>query len=424
MNSSLIYSIKLKQQTPMIHFQYHEDGATLRATEVKPKLDKFIINHCIENEIDYDNWLLGDKAHKALNYKMKIQVSGEAKITDNISKSYFGNMGLEYTEDGYKKTVFYHGDINLTILSNLPKLIKKINELIGIFFLLHNFGTRQNKGFGSFQVTYKNGTIVRLSPKEILSNYVKNYFYIKNSEYKYRIKKRGFNREKEGYDIALDDVKMIYGFMKSGYNFTKRYNELTRKMVPSDTPKDYFRGFIFRYFQRDKNGNIINDKAFIKQRILSTEHKNDIIGEKIIKGKEYRFVRAMLGLSGSIKFNHVNGRPEIFNYNKSAIERFQSPIFFKIIDEYIFIIPRNVPNEILDKNFYFSNSESDNEHYEPVEKEKIKTPFKFNTYEFLKEFAADFNKKDEKKGGEISINESLNNNLRRAKFLFIERVGE
>lgn len=33
----------LKQHTPIIHFQHDQAGATLRASEVKPKLDKFII---------------------------------------------------------------------------------------------------------------------------------------------------------------------------------------------------------------------------------------------------------------------------------------------------------------------------------------------------------------------------------------------
>ena len=36
---------ELKQQTPMIHFQSKEPGACLRATEVKPKLDRFIIEN-------------------------------------------------------------------------------------------------------------------------------------------------------------------------------------------------------------------------------------------------------------------------------------------------------------------------------------------------------------------------------------------
>ncbi|HEC99336.1 MAG TPA: hypothetical protein ENN18_03005 [Proteobacteria bacterium] len=34
--------IKLKQHTPIIHFQHDQKGATLRATELKPKLDRYI----------------------------------------------------------------------------------------------------------------------------------------------------------------------------------------------------------------------------------------------------------------------------------------------------------------------------------------------------------------------------------------------
>ena len=35
-------NIELKQITPMLHFQGNETEATLRATELKPKLDRFI----------------------------------------------------------------------------------------------------------------------------------------------------------------------------------------------------------------------------------------------------------------------------------------------------------------------------------------------------------------------------------------------
>lgn len=35
--------VTLKQHTPLIHFQHDQYGATLRASEVKPKLDKFIL---------------------------------------------------------------------------------------------------------------------------------------------------------------------------------------------------------------------------------------------------------------------------------------------------------------------------------------------------------------------------------------------
>ena len=43
-------TIKLKQHTPLIHFQHDQEGATLRASEVKPKLDKFVLNNLTQNE--------------------------------------------------------------------------------------------------------------------------------------------------------------------------------------------------------------------------------------------------------------------------------------------------------------------------------------------------------------------------------------
>jgi hypothetical protein len=39
--------IQLKQHTPIIHFQHDQAGATLRASEVKPKLDRFLIEMLI-----------------------------------------------------------------------------------------------------------------------------------------------------------------------------------------------------------------------------------------------------------------------------------------------------------------------------------------------------------------------------------------
>ena len=42
-NLSCVITYELKQETPIIHFQHNQSGATLRATEVKPKLDRFII---------------------------------------------------------------------------------------------------------------------------------------------------------------------------------------------------------------------------------------------------------------------------------------------------------------------------------------------------------------------------------------------
>ena len=81
--------IKLKQHTPLIHFQHDQEGATLRASEVKPKLDKFIVERDFENDFDKcKQYLIGyatdpntlkslkekfDKGYRALNYKIRIE---------------------------------------------------------------------------------------------------------------------------------------------------------------------------------------------------------------------------------------------------------------------------------------------------------------------------------------------------------------
>ncbi len=68
-----ILTFKLKQHTPIIHFQHDQHGATLRASELKPKLDKFLIKNFKEEEIDYKKWLIGKGEHDALDYKVKIE---------------------------------------------------------------------------------------------------------------------------------------------------------------------------------------------------------------------------------------------------------------------------------------------------------------------------------------------------------------
>ena len=72
--------IKLKQHTPLIHFQHDQDGATLRASEVKPKLDKFILTELGKGnyiagckQAKESGWLVGKGDHPSLNYKIKIE---------------------------------------------------------------------------------------------------------------------------------------------------------------------------------------------------------------------------------------------------------------------------------------------------------------------------------------------------------------
>ena len=81
---------KLKQQTPMIHFQYNQKGATLRATEVKPKLDKFILSK-MNHEAEMSGWFIKDT--KALNYKLRFFVENYDENNPTISES--GDLEIE-----------------------------------------------------------------------------------------------------------------------------------------------------------------------------------------------------------------------------------------------------------------------------------------------------------------------------------------
>lgn len=109
---------KLVQHTPLIHFQHSEPHACLRATEVKPKLDRFLIEQLEKDDRFGDGrwkkWFVGDGSQQSFDYMMRITPNSEqvdrtqsieraiAKIENQdykhfheIHKNYFGNMASE-----------------------------------------------------------------------------------------------------------------------------------------------------------------------------------------------------------------------------------------------------------------------------------------------------------------------------------------
>ena len=100
----------------MIHFQHSEPGATLTATEAKPKLDRFLKRKA-KNEIK-KSWLIGES--DALNYKMRI-VSRSSSIVDLGNKKVYPN----YYGDKEKKGVI--SDSVLTVICFIPELLGLIN---------------------------------------------------------------------------------------------------------------------------------------------------------------------------------------------------------------------------------------------------------------------------------------------------------
>ncbi len=134
-------SVILKQQTPMIHFQSGEEGATIRGSDLKPRLDKFL---------GYDS------KNKETSYKVKISTEFTQKVSFfNKSISSDENMKKMFFTANPKKQLFkytIYKKIELEFFSFNKNVLEKIRKNIEFFFVLNNFGKRQTKGFGGFTV--------------------------------------------------------------------------------------------------------------------------------------------------------------------------------------------------------------------------------------------------------------------------------
>lgn len=169
----------LEQITPLIHFQPKEVNPTLRVTEVKPKLDRFIIEKIGKGayvsvrksvRTKYKGWFIKkDDEVYALDYKMQIVPNSAVSVNKiegyfgfdaqgNVIKSpmFFANMSNSQNEDFFVKKEFsFCPKLKLFILLSDEKLKENIKDSINEFFLLTNFGMRQSKGYGSFIIPQK-----------------------------------------------------------------------------------------------------------------------------------------------------------------------------------------------------------------------------------------------------------------------------
>lgn len=361
--------IKLRQHTPLIHFQHDQDGATLRASEVKPKLDKFIIEKTQTDSIS-SNWFTGKKEEerKSLAYKIRItpvgvqkhkemiflkkgEKDGEETLLSDRFPSYFGNlMSLEEFENGkpYKKTSFYD-EIEIEIFTYDESLRNKIKEVITGFFWSNNFGTRQSKGFGSFTVSHIDGTKVPLPNPPSGTHYLQ----IENP-----IELRGI----------FEVIDYYWKRLKSGINYSKYKikDKITKKYKWVCDPAGYQKSFLFEYINTylSPADQYTWEKRWLKETFFGiTVRKNS---------KTPKYVRGLLGLQDKFEFiskdfcnpdsiekNEMIKAFEIKSikpvHRDGEIDRIKSPLIFKpIIDRwhtYIYVIvdDLHLSNEIYGK---------------------------------------------------------------------------
>lgn len=450
---------KLVQHTPLIHFQHSEPHACLRATEVKPKLDRFLIEQLEKDDRFGDGrwkkWFVGDGSQQSFDYMMRITPNSEqVERTQSIEraiaraehrspnaslheihKNYFGNMAsgnniqdtVQAIQETFKESLFYKDGLTLTIRCFIPELLTLIDEHIRGFFMMHNFGTRQRKGFGSFTVDISTEPN---APKgfDLVRKYCPNAYYCKLDD-------------NVSADALLNAVWVLSAFLKSGFNRGEG---------------NYVRGFVFRYFQREKNP-LANDKAFVKQKVLRNVYDEATRGEHLHhygNNVRYRYVRGLLGTNENSRFcRDPRGETRedltvhnIYIHSAEGVERFPSPLLFKPIGKFVFILPQKMPDEIFGSEFYILEKNQEEEYDSKATSDQklnylqteckssmIKTPTAEELAPgaksgdealkmFLDAFAKDFNDKTSDKGGGYGIVDLTSRDVLPAEYLRLRPV--
>jgi hypothetical protein len=387
-------TVQLKQHTPIIQFQHYQDGATLRASELKPKLDKFLIAKFKKEHIDYKKWLIGKGEHLALNYKVKIISLGKTtyylplplKLENRKHPNRNSNL-LNYLKEKYEHDVvilaptsfFSNSDkikflkddtidkdkteadkllfalytkdgVEISFDSWEDKIIQKLKSTVTSFFLSNNFGTRQDKGFGSYTVKNIDGKGANILEEELKHNFIKKS---KNSN--------------SDLNKLFDFILGEYQLLKSGKNKPYNKSELFKYFVGKKIKWD--KRFIKKQLDLDRN-KILNKALFWdKKPPIDYDDTTNLYynewGDR--QTNNYKFIRALLGLAEHYEFDVFNsehsGKDREKRYivslihkpkpGKEKIERFPSPIFFKVINGYVYLGINDSYKDILGEKFEF-----------------------------------------------------------------------
>lgn len=306
----------LRQHTPLIHFQHDQAGATLRATEVKPKLDKYIVDQMGGWKNIPKSWLVGNgKAeHEALNYKVRIiDQNAEIVIIEKDAKSvrvndrsfdlvqFFANMGNEYMNR--PRYISWCGNpFRIEIVTTEPLLKQTIENVFLPFLAKSNFGGRQNKGYGSFYIDNEEPILSDVPYLEIASR---------------------------NWNDAILVINYYYQRLKSGINYCY-FNKAKGRITHNEYEPSYLKIYL------SSNGYSEWEKKWLKIKFLGLADD----------GKIRHFNRALLGLPYAFQFIpkksdcNPSKSSQVYPYEKIEIDvaqpqdqrqiaRIKSPITFK-----------------------------------------------------------------------------------------------
>ena len=407
---------KLEQVTPMIHFQGTENGAVIRASDLKPRFDAFLSRYTKDELKAYvlpvNNENQGN-SKKAFDYKIRINNITPSKIAAELKKK--NKKGTEkgiigygacYAELGLSSETVFYESIEVTFIiadrGKDKKLRGIIEKYFPIFISVNSFGLRNNKGYGYFKIKDKKDVYIVED--------IKKYKKIVNDIGVYKI---GIEvKENDGAERiknTLNQIKIFHQIVKSGYNLKKKANnEKRHRFNYSNDEEIYIPSLMlkgYKEFSKDKNKENMTFekkafKLFLKKEgydISNLTRKGGVKPEeefKNIDGEVY-YVRGLLGLAPFYSFRGVTSEKDDLdrfiidikenNIKGNKITRFASPItyipfpaqgyFLMLIDyerinrfrkqagEVDFVIKNEDKNKDKNKNKHFQASIPNEEEY-------------------------------------------------------------
>ena len=328
--------VELKQHTPIIHFQAHQKGATLRGSEIKPLINKY----------------LEKKYHNKYQIKVSLYNSRNAREPDRNNLLFFGNQGI--TNELKKKKTLEDQDITLEIETYFDEeLKKKIAAILPVALALNNFGNRKNKGTGCYFPVEKS--------RYDFENILKEHVCKKNQ---HKVFYWDWVNNKDIYNVIYS-IRLFYSLLKSGITIKSK-----EKSVRTDYPS-----LLYQYFL---NTGITWERAKIKKD-WSIGHDTRTELPKS-HSDNFKFIRAVLG-TGDIQSWMSEGITLKVEFPKE-FDRIPSSLFFKIFtnevnssNARVYFWTSDSYKEILNKKFEFSCS--------PKRNITIESPGSFNMEEFL-----------------------------------------
>ena len=384
--------VQLVQDTPMWHFQGAFDDCCLRATEVKPKLDRFLLAKLDEGELSVNGcaltsrddvpstwWANEDKT--AFNYKMRISAQSrsiiESQVPDldrrtgqqktdrngkpvfrNLYPIYFARVGADETGD--MELVKMSG-IRVELIVSDDRLAECIEPIIPAFFASHSFGARQDKGFGCFRVSGA-GSTGKLSGA--------SYYFIVPA----------CNNSEDKYQSLFQHINYFHKVIRSGVNERGCYVKSMMYHYAKDKGDDWdkpvirtafnFRNVLYRFICGDVHIEELYDMDRRKVtnrdgglKPVRSNLSNEYERNRELMGKKNLY-RDALGLSTSQDWiSYGNKVKTSLHGNENEEVRFKSPVDYRPVPTtdggfIVYIIIHELPDELRQARFDISCDKS------------------------------------------------------------------